>query len=92
MRWLLVCLVLSACTGGQPPPQIVVVMCASDKVIQPVALAIAQAVAPAVGTASAGVQAGATLDSMLVHPAVVAACAAINAKPASVLPVTGATQ
>lgn len=65
-------------------PQIVVVFCATDQVIQPLAVELASVIP------QPAVQAAVQTDNLLVHPAVQSACAAINGKPASVLPVQAA--
>lgn len=75
-------LALSGCAAGftltPTEKKIVTVLCNVDAVAQPVAIAIADAVAPEVAAL-------ATLDQQLVHPAVVAACAAINGVPSVVV-------
>ena len=77
---------LSACTSDQiatfegdvaPALQ---VACRVDGALQPTLVTLAPAVSVAVGAA-------ATLDQQLLHPAVVAACAGLNAKPVGVAPV-----
>jgi hypothetical protein len=60
------------------------VACNVDGVLVPIAQPVVAALGPN-GATAAGV------DSLLVHPAVVAACAAIQGAPASVTPVGAAT-
>jgi hypothetical protein len=64
--------------------QALAVACNVDGVLVPIAQPVIAALGPN-GATAAGV------DSLLVHPAVVAACAAIQGAPASVTPVGAAT-
>jgi hypothetical protein len=77
---LLVC--VYACTTTTPTQQAQItqalsVICSVDGVLVPVAQPVVASIGPN-GTAAANV------DSLLVHPAVVAACASLQGKPASV--------
>jgi len=64
--------------------QALAVACDVDGVLVPIAQPVVAALGPS-GTTAADV------DSLLVHPAVVAACAAIQGTPASVTPVGAPT-
>lgn len=66
-------------SGGLTPQgvQIVGALCKVDGVAQPVAVSIAPTLVPSLSAA-------ANLDNLLVHPAVVKACAGVNGTPASV--------
>jgi hypothetical protein len=59
--------------------QTLAVACSVDGVLVPIAQPVVAALGPSGATA-------ADVDSLLVHPAVVAACAAIQGTPASVTP------
>ena len=88
------CVAIVAACSSLPPDQqakiqqALVVTCNVDGVVVPIAQ-------PVVATLGAGGATAATLDSLLVHPAVVAACNAVNGTPASATvvspPVTGPT-
>lgn len=69
------------CTSPPTATQqhVIDVLCAGDAMAQPVVVPIVVAVAP--GGAIAGV-----VDTALVHPAVVKACAKYGSKPAEVVP------
>lgn len=77
------CVAIVAACSNLPPDQqakiqqALVVACNVDGVVVPIAQ-------PIVATLGAGGATAATLDSLLVHPAVVAACNAVNGTPASV--------
>ena len=73
---------VSACTAQQAAQQqqVVRVLCMHDAILQPVAVVIAASTGPQ-GAAAA------QTDALLVHPAVVAACAAYGAKPLVATPV-----
>ncbi len=80
---LLVC--LYACSDATPSQQAQItealtVACNVDGVLVPVAQPVVASVGP-------GGAAAANVDSLLVHPAVVAACASLKGTPASVTPV-----
>lgn len=80
---LLAC--LSGCSGGTAttavsPHQALAVACVVDGVLVPIGQPIVASLGPHGVTA-------ANLDSLLIHPAVTAACNAINGTPASVTPV-----
>jgi len=81
---LLAC--LSAC-GTAPASQqaqiqqALTVACTADGVLVPIAQ-------PIVATMGTGAAAAANMDALLVHPAVVAACAAVNGVPATVTAVS----
>lgn len=64
--------------------QALAVACNVDGVLVPIAQPVVAALGPNGATA-------ASFDSLLVHPAVIAACAAIQGTPASVTPVGAAT-
>ena len=83
----LLCLLASCGTPQQSAQtqQTIAVMCANDQVFQPLAVAIATASGPQG-------QAVATTDSLLVHPVVVASCAAFNAHPVAAAPVVAGSQ
>jgi hypothetical protein len=72
---------LSACTDAQmaQAQQIISVGCMVDGMVQPAAVALA----PAAGATAASL---ASTDAALVHPAVVAACAALKGIPVTVNP------
>jgi hypothetical protein len=78
MKRLLLVLTLASC--APPSPKTLAVLCRVDAVAQPVAVALAPAVGP-VGSA------GAAADTLLVHPAVVAACAKVGGSPTAVVTV-----
>ena len=69
---------------------LVVVACAGDALVQPILVSVVLLVAPATGPAAPAVAAAATLDQVLVHPAVVAACAAYASRPDAVVDVIAA--
>ena len=79
---LLAC--LSACDNMTPDQQAKIsqalaVACNVDGVLVPIGQ-------PVVATLGQAGQTAATVDSLLIHPAVVAACAAIHGKPAEAVP------
>ena len=79
---------LSACSNVSPAQQAQItqalaVACYVDGVTVP----IAQPIIASLGPNGAAV---ANWDSLLLHPAVIQACAALNGTPASVAPATGA--
>ena len=79
MRALAVLLLLAGCAAPTPAQQhVFAVLCRVDTVAQPVLVTLAPAAGP-VGSA------GAVADNLLVHPAVLAACAVVNGTPAAVV-------
>lgn len=81
---LLACLSACATAPGSQPTQIqqaLAVACSVDGVLVPIAQ-------PIVATLGAGGAAAASMDALLVHPTVVAACAAISGVPATVVAVS----
>jgi hypothetical protein len=78
---LLAC--LSACTSAAPQPatltQVLTVACVVDGVLVPIAQPVVASLGQGGATAS-------NVDSLLVHPAVIAACKGLNGSPASVAP------
>lgn len=77
---------LAACSNLSPTQQTQIqqaltVACNVDGAIVPIAQ-------PVVATIGAGGAAAASMDTLLVHPAVVAACAAVNGTPVTAVPVT----
>jgi hypothetical protein len=86
MRRIAIALLLAGCTStGQLTPQaqqIFDVTCSKDATLQPIVVPVAVAVASAAAPVAAGpAMAAASLDQLLVHPAVVAACAKYAATP-----------
>jgi hypothetical protein len=84
LRWLPLIACLSACgslPAGQQAKvtQALAVACDVDGAVVPVAQ-------PVVATLGNGGAAAASVDSLLVHPAVVAACQQLGGKPAGVTP------
>ena len=81
---------LPGCTStGAPTPQaqkVINVLCKGDATAQPIVVQVATIAAPATGAAAPAVAVGAALDQVLVHPAVVAACARYGTQPATVVP------
>jgi hypothetical protein len=74
-------LALGACQNGQLTPQAaasLTMACKVDGAVQPIAVGVA-ATLP-----QPGAQAGATVDALLVHPAVVKACADLGGAPVAV--------
>ena len=71
---------LSGCTPAGAPTdktqRIIDVLCRGDAVAQPVIVPVVATVSPIAGTA----------DELLVHPAVVRACAKYASKPAEIVP------
>ena len=84
LSWLIGC---AAPTAQQQ--RIVDVLCGTDAALQPIIVPVAVAVA-APTPAGAPVLAAAGLDTVLVHPAVVAACAVYGTKPVAVVAVPAA--
>jgi hypothetical protein len=74
---LLACLATSCSNMTPAQQQALHVACNVDG-------AIVAAAQPVVASMGSGGATGSTIDSLLVHPAVVAACAALNGTPASV--------
>lgn len=74
---LLACLAASCSNMTPAQQQALRVACNVDGAIVPAAQ-------PVVASMGSGGATAATIDSLLVHPAVVAACAALNGTPASV--------
>ncbi|HXI77942.1 MAG TPA: hypothetical protein VNH21_12440 [Steroidobacteraceae bacterium] len=81
LSWLVGC---AAPTAQQQ--RIVDVICGTDAALQPIIVPVAVAVA-APTPAGAPVAAAAGLDTALVHPAVVAACAVYGTRPVAVVAV-----
>jgi hypothetical protein len=84
-------LVLSGCApgGGMTPAgqQVVDVLCEGDALAQPVVVPVVALASPAAGPAQPAVAAALAADQVLVHPAVVMACAAYHSRPAAVVAV-----
>jgi hypothetical protein len=83
--------ILLGCTDAGTPTaatqRTIDVICASDQTLQPIVVPVAVGVTSAAAPAAApGVAAAAQLDALLVHPAVVAACAKYASKPVAVAP------
>lgn len=85
-------IILAACLlAGCTPAQVAqvqnanAVFCQKDGALQPILVPLNAAVATAVVPTAAPVVAGAVaLDTAVVHPSIVAACAAVNATPVAV--------
>ena len=80
---------LAACSNLSPAQQAQIqqaltVACNVDGILVPIAQ-------PVVATLGAGGATAANLDALLVHPAVVAACNAVNGTPVSAVPVSTPT-
>lgn len=94
---LLAGLVLSGCSdAGTATPQaqrVVDVLCERDAALQPIVVPVVATAAPATGPAAPVVAGALAADQLLIHPAVVAACARYASKPAGVVavPPAGAT-
>lgn len=88
---LVVALLLAGCTSsGTMTPQaqqIFDVTCAKDAALQPIVVPVAVAVTSTVAPiAAAPAVLAAQVDQILVHPAVVAACAQYGGKPVTAVP------
>ncbi len=78
--WLVGC-----ATAPSPREQIVIdVVCRSDALAQPVIVPVVLLIAPATGPAAPAVAVGVAVDTALVHPAVVAACARYGSRPIAI--------
>lgn len=66
--------------------RVVNVVCRGDALLQPIVVPVIAAGSPLVGPAAPLVAGGAVADQVLVHPAVVAACAQYGAHPIGVVP------
>lgn len=81
--------VVSGCTNtGTPTPQaqhVIDVLCERDAALQPLIVPVVAVASPAAGPAAPVVGAALAADQVLVHPAVVAACAQYHSKPAAVV-------
>ena len=85
MRPFAILLLLAGCAAPTPAQRhTLLIVCKVDTVAQPFIVALAPAVGP-IGSA------GAVADNMLVHPAVVSACALVNGVPQAVAVVEPAT-
>lgn len=80
---------LAGCTpAGAPTPQaqhLIDVVCERDAALQPVVVPVVLAASPASGPAAPVVAGALAADQLLVHPAVVAACATYHSKPAAIV-------
>ncbi len=80
---------LAGCTpAGAPTPQgqaLIDVACDRDATLQPVIVPVVAMASPAAGPAQPAVAAAVAADQVLVHPAVVLACAKYHSKPAAVV-------
>jgi hypothetical protein len=80
---------LIGCTpAGTPTPQgqaLIDVACDRDATLQPIIVPVVAMASPAAGSAQPAVAAALAADQVLVHPSVVAACAAYHSKPAAVV-------
>jgi hypothetical protein len=65
--------------------QVVDVLCDRDAALQPVVVPVVIFASPVAGPVAPAVVGAATFDQLVVHPAVVAACAAHHSKPAAVV-------
>jgi len=78
MRMLVALLLLASCAAPTPAQQhTLLIICKVDAVAQPLVVALAPVAGP-IGSA------GAAADNLLVHPAVVSACALVNGVPQAV--------
>ncbi len=83
--WLVGC-----ATAPSPRVQVVIdVLCLGDALAQPVIIPVVLLIAPATGAAAPAVAVGVAVDTALVHPAVVAACARYGSKPVGMIPISG---
>ncbi len=81
-------LVASGCTNGTPSAsgqKVIDVLCKGDALVQPIVVPVIVMAAPATGPVAPAVAAGVALDTALIHPAIVKACADYMAKPVAVV-------
>ncbi len=83
---------LFGCAGASPSPReqmVIDVVCHGDALAQPIIVPVVLLIAPATGAAAPAVAVGVAVDTALVHPAVVAACARYGSKPVGMIPISG---
>jgi hypothetical protein len=81
-------LVASGCTNGAPTAQgqqVIDVLCDRDAALQPLIVPVVVMASPIAGPAAPAVAGAATVDQVMIHPAVVMACAKYHSKPAAVV-------
>lgn len=80
MRWFILCLLSGCAADGTPTAQMqksIDVLCEGDAIAQPILVKSVPVVVPNSDVAV-------TADALLVHPAIVAACANYHSKPTAV--------
>ncbi len=90
LLWLPMLWWLAGCAPGTLPPghqRVVDVLCERDMALQPVVVPVVLMVAPAAGPAGVAVAGAVAVDLLLIHPGIVAACAAYASRPAEVVSV-----